>query len=45
MAWYLEQIKFFTIGDFLVNTDHKLLVKILRRSKLDQIENPHLIKD
>ena len=46
VAWSLEQTKFFTMGcnDLLVNTDHKPLVKILGDSRLDQIENPCLVR-
>ena len=46
VAWFLEQTKFFTMGcnDLLVNTDHKPLVKILGDSRLDQIDNPRLLR-
>ena len=41
-----QKTKFSTKGcnDFLANTVHKLLVKILGNSRLDQIENPCLVR-
>ena len=46
MQWALENTKHYTLGNpkLIVATDHKPLVKILGDRKLENIDNPRLLK-
>ena len=46
VAWSLEQTKFFTLGcnDLKVITDHKPLIPIFNKRRLDEIENTRLLR-
>ena len=46
VAWSLEQTKYFTMGcdNLLVIVDHKPLTKIFGDRRLDEIENPRLLR-
>ena len=45
VAWALEDSKFFTIGcrDLHIQTDHRLLVRLLGDKELDEIDNRRLV--
>ena len=46
VQWALENTKHYTLGNpkLIVATDHKTLVKILGDRKLENIDNPRLLK-